>query len=49
MTKTELETAAFDYHLPKKLIATHPPKERASSRLLVVDRATGEIVSRKDW
>ncbi|MCH1504054.1 MAG: tRNA preQ1(34) S-adenosylmethionine ribosyltransferase-isomerase QueA [Verrucomicrobiales bacterium] len=47
MTKTELETAAFDYHLPKKLIATHPPKERASSRLLVVNRATGEIVHAK--
>jgi len=43
MTTTELETAAFDYHLPKELIATHPPKERASSRLLVVNRASGEI------
>ena len=43
MTKTELETAAFDYHLPKELIATHPPRERASSRLLVVNRATGAI------
>ena len=47
MTKTELETAAFDYHLPKELIATHPPEERASSRLLVVNRASGEIDNAK--
>lgn len=38
-----LRTADFDYHLPKELIATHPPKHRGDSRLLVVDRATGAI------
>ena len=38
-----LKTTAFDYHLPKELIATHPSENRASSRLLVVDRASSSI------
>ncbi len=33
----------FDYILPKELIAQHPEKERASSRLLVLDRKRGTI------
>jgi S-adenosylmethionine:tRNA ribosyltransferase-isomerase len=33
----------FDYSLPKELIAQHPEKERASSRLLVLDRKGGTI------
>ena len=31
----------FDYHLPERLIAQEPLPERAASRMLVVDRATG--------
>ena len=31
----------FDFHLPDDRIAQHPPAERGSSRLMVLDRATG--------
>jgi S-adenosylmethionine:tRNA ribosyltransferase-isomerase len=34
----------FDYQLPESLIAAFPSRERAGSRLLVMRRATGEIV-----
>src|SRR3954465_11754479 len=33
----------FDYELPKRLIAQHPPARRDESRLLVVDRAKGRL------
>ncbi|NLB20460.1 MAG: tRNA preQ1(34) S-adenosylmethionine ribosyltransferase-isomerase QueA [Clostridium sp.] len=33
----------FYYNLPEELIAQHPPLERGNSRLLVVDKITGEI------
>ncbi len=33
-----MKTADFDYHLPEELIAQSPLKDRASSRLLVLDR-----------
>jgi S-adenosylmethionine:tRNA ribosyltransferase-isomerase len=33
----------FDYELPSSLIAQHPLADRAASRLLVLDRASGEI------
>ncbi len=33
----------LDYDLPAELIAQHPADRRDSSRLLVYDRATGEI------
>jgi len=33
----------FDYELPKELIAQHPMEPRDHSRLLVVDKATGEL------
>ena len=33
---------AFDYHLPKSLIAQKPRLDRSGSRVLVVDRLTGQ-------
>lgn len=33
----------FDFQLPKELIASFPPKDRAGSRLLSVDRKAGSI------
>lgn len=33
----------FDFHLPEELIAQTPLKERASSRLMVLDKQTGAI------
>ena len=33
----------FNYHLPEELIAQTPLKDRASSRLLVLEKKTGEI------
>jgi len=33
----------FDYHLPEDLIAQQPPAERGTSRMLVMDRATGAL------
>jgi S-adenosylmethionine:tRNA ribosyltransferase-isomerase len=36
----------FDYDLPRELIAQHPAAERASSRLLTLDGATGRIEDR---
>ena len=35
-----MKTADFDYHLPEELIAQTPLKDRASSRLLVLDDKT---------
>jgi S-adenosylmethionine:tRNA ribosyltransferase-isomerase len=34
----------FDYQLPEALIAAFPSREREGSRLLVIRRATGEII-----
>ena len=33
----------FHYDLPPELIAQHPPAQRGSSRMLVIDRATGAL------
>jgi len=38
-----MRTDDFDYYLPKELIAQTPLKERDHSRLLVMDRKTGEL------
>jgi S-adenosylmethionine:tRNA ribosyltransferase-isomerase len=35
--------AEFDYHLPKELIAQFPTEKRDESRLLILNRKTGEI------
>ena len=37
------DLTAYDYRLPKELIAQHPLPQRADARLLVVDRARGEF------
>lgn len=41
-----MNTNDFDYYLPEELIAQTPLKDRSSSRLLVLDRKTGEITHR---
>ena len=33
----------FDYELPEELIAQDPLEDRSSSRLMILDRETGEI------
>ena len=33
----------YTYNLPENLIAAHPPKVRGASRLLALNRKTGEI------
>jgi S-adenosylmethionine:tRNA ribosyltransferase-isomerase len=42
-----LKTADFDYELASELIAQTPIEPRDSSRLMVVDRHTGEIAHRR--
>jgi len=37
----------FDYELPPELIAQEPPADRAGSRLLVLDRRTGDAHDRR--
>ncbi len=36
----------YDFDLPRELVAAHPLPDRAASRMLVVDRATGTIAHR---
>jgi S-adenosylmethionine:tRNA ribosyltransferase-isomerase len=36
----------YDYHLPEELIAQHPLADRASSRLLHLDKRTGDMQDR---
>lgn len=38
-----MKTDDFDYELPKELIAQTPLKNRSESKLLVMDRTTGEL------
>ena len=38
-----MKTSDFDYNLPEKLIAQTPIKDRDHSRLLIMDRKTGEL------
>ena len=38
-----MKVTDFDFYLPEELIAQHPLEERDSSRLMVLDRETGEI------
>ena len=39
----DLRVADFDFDLPEELIAQRPPAERGTSRMLVMDRATGAV------
>jgi len=40
----DLNTNSYDYNLPKELIATTPAKPADSARLLVYNRASGEVI-----
>ena len=42
-----MNVADFDFHLPEHLIAQEPAAERAGSRLLTLDRATGRLSHRR--
>ncbi len=43
---TTLQTADFDYALPQELIAQHPMEQRDTSRMMVLNRATGSLEHR---
>ena len=42
-----MRTSDFDYHLPSELIAQSPVEPRDSSRLMVLDRASGGLEHRR--
>jgi len=42
-----MKISDFDYELPENNIAIYPPEIRGNSRLLVLDRRTGEIAHKK--
>ncbi|MBQ1516198.1 MAG: S-adenosylmethionine:tRNA ribosyltransferase-isomerase, partial [Lachnospiraceae bacterium] len=39
----KLSTSMFDYELPQELIAQDPLTDRSASRLMILDRASGQI------
>ena len=41
-----LKTSDYYFDLPKELIAQDPLEDRSSSRLMVLDKATGEVEHR---
>ncbi|MBU1659819.1 tRNA preQ1(34) S-adenosylmethionine ribosyltransferase-isomerase QueA [bacterium] len=43
MNNKELLSSSYDFHLPSKLIATHPASPRDSAKLLVYNRTTNTI------
>ncbi len=38
-----MKLSQFKFHLPEELIAQHPTPQRDESRMMVVNRKTGEI------
>ena len=46
MAMKELKTSDFYFDLPQELIAQDPLEDRSSSRLLVLNKSTGEIKHR---
>jgi S-adenosylmethionine:tRNA ribosyltransferase-isomerase len=42
-----MKLSNYNYELPEELIAIHPPKVRGTSRLLVLDKNTGEVTHAK--
>ena len=42
-----MKSSELDYHLPPELIAQHPAERRDESRLLVYDRASGDVRHRR--
>jgi len=38
-----MKISDYTYELPEELIALEPPAERGTSRLLVLNRSTGEL------
>jgi len=38
-----MQLSSFDYNLPKELIAQTPLKNRDSSKLLILDKDSGQI------
>ncbi|UCC85576.1 MAG: S-adenosylmethionine:tRNA ribosyltransferase-isomerase, partial [Anaerolineales bacterium] len=44
---TDLRTDDFEYDLPAELIAQTPIEPRDASRLMVVERTTGQILHRR--
>jgi S-adenosylmethionine:tRNA ribosyltransferase-isomerase len=42
-SRADLRVGDFDFDLPEELIAQQPPAERGTSRMLVMDRATGAL------
>ena len=45
--KKKYKLGDFDYQLPKKFIAQHPGSRRDLSKLLVIDKETGEVEHKK--
>lgn len=43
MSDVSLKTSDFNYDLPKELIAQDPLEDRAASRLMLLDKKTGEV------
>ena len=41
-----MRTDDFDYYLPEEMIAQTPMEPRDHSRLLIIDRKTGELTHR---